>query len=114
MVRGEYSGKGRARERELPRVVCVRRSTCGTYYIGCQSVNAPHSQGKQFKELFIISGTQRGRGRKAGGEGGREQHFHIQIASQQMTKQILPCPISRPTRRFGQQEEKCCLALEGN
>lgn len=43
-------------------MVGIRRSTCGTYYIGCQSENAPHSQGKQFKELFIISGTQRGRG----------------------------------------------------
>lgn len=105
----KYSGKGRGREREweLRRVVGIRRSTCGTYYIGCQSENAPHSQGKQFKELFIISGTQRGRAGKTGVEGRRGQHFHIQIAAQQMTKHILP---HAPSPRFAQQEGKMLLS----
>lgn len=40
-------------------------------------------------------------------EGRRGQHFHIQIAAQQMTKHILP---HAPSPRFAQQEGKMLLS----
>lgn len=66
-------------------------STCGTYYHGCHAANAPHSQGKQFKELFIISGTQQERERERVRErecGEGRGSISIFKLPQKMTKQI--------------------------
>lgn len=84
--------RGSDRRRERERGSCVGWLAFAVQHVAHTTLDATrkmrrHSQGKQFKELFIISGTQRARGGKTEGR----RHFHIQIAVQQMTKHILLC-----------------------